>query len=88
MVHFEGVSIPNVTIGYATGLHDNTFGLMGIGYPATEGTDLAHEYLDFPYNLYTSGLINTVAYSLWLNDPSRYSIHPIIKKGLVEGAQR
>lgn len=56
VVHLDGVSIEGVTIGYATGLYDNFNGLMGVGYPAIEGTDAAHEYPDFPYNLHRSAL--------------------------------
>lgn len=69
-VHFGGASVPNATIGYATDLFDLDHGLMGVGYPALEGT--TNKYPDIPLALYNANVTNTVAYSLWLNDQGEY----------------
>ena len=71
--HFEigGAAIKNFTMGL--GLEtDISYGLAGIGYPpdAAAMADMpgGAGYLNLPTVLMREGLINTVAYSLWLND--------------------
>jgi hypothetical protein len=45
-------------------------GILGIGYPANEASvsTLGKTYANLPQVMVTQGLINTPAYSLWLND--------------------
>jgi len=66
-------SIQNLTMGLA---HKATrpFGIMGIGYVAGESiaaTDPTSEYPNIIVQLKDQGYINTLAYSLWLNDQSK-----------------
>jgi len=66
------VSLQNVTMGL--GLRtDIAYGLVGVGYAVNEaivGTtkSLNSIYPNLPVSMLDEGLINTVAYSLWLND--------------------
>lgn len=57
---------------------NSTPGVFGVGYPGNEATvidvntlkvDKSKEYSNFPVMLKEEGLIDTVSYSLWLNDP-------------------
>lgn len=57
---------------------NSTPGVFGVGYPANEATvvdvdtgkiDKSKEYSNFPVMLKEEGLIDSVSYSLWLNDP-------------------
>ncbi|KAA8899430.1 hypothetical protein TRICI_006344 [Trichomonascus ciferrii] len=57
---------------------NSTPGVFGIGYPANEATvidvntgevDESKEYSNFPVMLKEEGITESVAYSLWLNDP-------------------
>ena len=64
-----GATVQNMTMGL--GLQtDIDFGLIGVGYMLDEGlTATAEEiYPNLPIAMQEAGLINTVAYSLWLND--------------------
>lgn len=67
-----GASLTNMTMGL--GLRtDIPNGLVGIGYAVNEaivGTtqSLKSVYPNLPVNMVDEGLINTIAYSLWLND--------------------
>jgi hypothetical protein len=52
---------------------DIPYGLVGVGYQLNEalvGTtqSTSSAYPNLPVNMVNEGLINTVAYSLWLND--------------------
>jgi hypothetical protein len=44
------------------------YGLVGVGYAANEAISSSKTYANLPVNMVNEGLINTVAYSLWLND--------------------
>ncbi|KAL3238377.1 pepsin-like aspartic protease RNJ42_00192 [Nakaseomyces bracarensis] len=75
-----GMKVDNVSIGVAN-FSNNTYGILGIGFPALESTgsllsnvsaansSLENEspYMNFPQLLKERGLINKVAYSLFLN---------------------
>lgn len=64
-----GTSLQNMTMGL--GVQTNIpFGLIGIGYEADESsiTTVGKEYPNFPVALMNAGDINSVAYSLWLDD--------------------
>ncbi|KAK0753807.1 mitochondrial elongation factor g 1-like protein [Schizothecium vesticola] len=67
-----GASLKNMTMGLGLKT-DIPNGLVGIGYATNEavvGTtgSLKSVYPNLPVNMLDEGLINTVAYSLWLND--------------------
>lgn len=52
---------------------DINFGLVGIGYKTDEAIvssedDLSYAYNNLPLMMVKEGVINTNAYSLWLND--------------------
>lgn len=76
------MSIRNMTMGLATQA-TNPYGIMGIGYVADESiasTDPTSEYPNVIAQLKDQGYINTLAYSLWLNDlgelaPVRFEGH-------------
>lgn len=64
-----GASISNLTMGL--GMKTNiAFGLIGVGYAINEvSVDTANQvYPNLPIAMHQAGHINTVAYSLWLND--------------------
>lgn len=67
-----GATLKNMTMGL--GLEtDIPYGLVGVGYAVNEaivGTtqSLSSIYPNLPVQMVNEGLINTVAYSLWLND--------------------
>jgi len=67
-----GATLKNMTMGL--GLEtDIAYGLVGVGYAVNEaivGTtqSLSSIYPNLPVQMVNEGLINTVAYSLWLND--------------------
>ncbi|KAK3393562.1 aspartic peptidase domain-containing protein [Podospora didyma] len=71
--HFEigGANLRNMTMGLGLNT-DIAYGLVGVGYALNEaivGTEsTASVYPNLPVNMMDQGLINTVAYSLWLND--------------------
>ncbi len=63
-------SIQNMTMGLAFQA-SRPLGIMGIGYVADESiasTDPNLEYPNIIAQLKDHGYINTLAYSLWLND--------------------
>ncbi|KAF3765991.1 acid protease [Cryphonectria parasitica EP155] len=60
--------IENATVGYASILTGVNTGIMGIGYPWIEGTTERVYYDNLPQRLVDDGIINTMAYSLWLDD--------------------
>lgn len=57
-------------MGYASGLHILTYGLIGVGYKDNEGDGSQKVFPNFPYQLCLDNITNTVAYSLWLDDRS------------------
>ena len=70
-------TIKNMTMGLALQSPDRAFGIMGIGYDSDES--IAEESPDDIYpnivaQLVNQGYINTLAYSLWLNDLSKAAI--------------
>ena len=67
-----GATVQNLTMGL--GLETNiAFGLLGVGYEINEAsvTTTRTTYPNLPVAMMQSGLINSVAYSLWLNDLGR-----------------
>ncbi|KAK3945466.1 mitochondrial elongation factor g 1-like protein [Diplogelasinospora grovesii] len=67
-----GATLQNMTMGLGI-TTDIPYGLVGVGYALNEaivGTtqSAASTYPNLPVNMVNEGLINTVAYSLWLND--------------------
>jgi hypothetical protein len=44
------------------------FSIMGISYEALESTNDGNRYPNYPVALLQQGIINTIAYSLWLDD--------------------
>jgi len=70
------VSVQNMTMGLGTQT-DIAYGLVGVGYAVNEAIvgktqSLDSVYPNLPVNMVDQGLINTVAYSLWLNDLGKY----------------
>ncbi|KAF4972741.1 hypothetical protein FSARC_749 [Fusarium sarcochroum] len=68
--HFEldGAVISNLTMGLAVKTNIS-YGLIGVGYAkneASSGTDVI--YPNLPVAMWQGGYINTIAYSVWLND--------------------
>ncbi|KAI0020144.1 aspartic peptidase domain-containing protein [Xylariomycetidae sp. FL0641] len=67
-----GVSVENTTMGL--GLDTNiAYGLVGVGYALNEAIvattgEVDQSYDNLPVQMLKQGLINTNAYSLWLND--------------------
>lgn len=69
-------SIQNMTMGLAFQA-TSPVGIMGIGYVADESiasTDPTLEYPNIIAQLKNQGYINTLAYSLWLNDLSKSAL--------------
>ena len=67
-------TINNMTMGLALQSPDRAFGIMGIGYDS--GESIAEQspndiYPNIVSQLVNQGYINTLAYSLWLNDLSK-----------------
>ncbi|KAF5016793.1 hypothetical protein F66182_11410 [Fusarium sp. NRRL 66182] len=65
----DGAIISNLTMGL--GIRTNiTFGVVGVGYAKNEasGNTLDVIYPNLPVAMYQEGYINTIAYSVWLND--------------------
>ncbi|KAK9234929.1 aspartic peptidase domain-containing protein, partial [Lipomyces kononenkoae] len=61
-------TLKNFIFGYAE-YSDTSLGVLGISYPRDEAS-MAHNvtYANLPYSLQDAGIIDLVAYSLWLND--------------------
>jgi elongation factor G len=72
-----GARVQNVTMGLGIDT-DIAYGLVGVGYALNEaivgGTQsAASAYPNLPVVMQDEGLINSVAYSLWLNDLGKQS---------------
>ncbi|KAF4989318.1 hypothetical protein FDECE_14758 [Fusarium decemcellulare] len=69
--HFElgGATIKNFTMGLGVKT-DIPFGLIGVGYAINEASSDTKDivYPNLPVAMYQADYINTIAYSLWLND--------------------
>ncbi|ANB11799.1 Yps3p [Sugiyamaella lignohabitans] len=65
VVSFGDVSLDSCSFGLATDSNSST-GIMGIAFPGQESTP--YPYPNVPQLLKDQGYIETVAYSLWLND--------------------
>lgn len=66
----SGTTIPNMSFGLGSTTNSTT-GILGVGYAANEATvgiKNPYVYRNLPLRLVDSGVINTPAYSLWLND--------------------
>ncbi|KAJ4297302.1 hypothetical protein N0V88_004220 [Collariella sp. IMI 366227] len=67
-----GATVKNMTMGLGRKT-DINYGLVGVGYAVNEAIvgntqSLSSVYPNLPVQMVDEGLINTVAYSLWLND--------------------
>lgn len=67
-----GATLNNMTMGLGIKT-DIAYGLVGVGYALNEAivgntAEASSAYPNLPVNMMEEGLINTVAYSLWLND--------------------
>ena len=72
-------SLTNLTMGLATSA-SRALGIMGIGFVAGESStndDPTNTYPNVISELKQQGYINTMAYSLWLNDLGKNSVHPL-----------
>ncbi|KAG7422163.1 Elongation factor G [Fusarium oxysporum f. sp. rapae] len=69
--HFEldGAVINNLTMGLAIKTNIS-YGLIGVGYAKNEASGSTTDviYPNLPVAMYQAGYINTIAYSVWLND--------------------
>lgn len=66
----SGNKIYNMSFGLGT-TTNSSIGILGIGYAANEATQSltnGYTYENLPLRLVSEGIINTPAYSLWLND--------------------
>ncbi|VUC30035.1 unnamed protein product [Clonostachys rosea] len=61
-----GTDVQNLTMGLGLKT-DITYGLVGVGY-ATNEANKDSPYANLPVAMEENGLINSIAYSLWLND--------------------
>jgi hypothetical protein len=69
-MHIGGAALTNFEMGLATATTIGT-GIMGIGYNTSEAnvdTGNGTEYANLPLAMVNQGVINSAAYSLWLND--------------------
>lgn len=64
-----GATVKNLTMGLGRDT-DIGYGLVGIGYALNEAIagDADDVYPNLPVTMVNEGLINSIAYSLWLND--------------------
>ncbi|KAJ4420931.1 hypothetical protein N0V85_000399 [Neurospora sp. IMI 360204] len=67
-----GATVTNLTMGLGAKT-DIAYGLVGVGYAINEAIvgnshSLNSQYPNLPVSMVDDGLINTIAYSLWLND--------------------
>ncbi len=70
IVGIGNVALKNITMGLATSA-SRSEGIMGIGYDADESIVSSDPDLTYPniiHQLKNEGVIDTLAYSLWLND--------------------
>lgn len=65
----SGAKVKNLTMGLGVQT-DISYGLLGVGYAINEAsiTTAGFKYPNLPIAMVNEGLINSVAYSLWLND--------------------
>ena len=73
-----GATLRNMTMGLGLKT-DIEYGLVGVGYRLNEAIvgdtqSVSSAYPNLPVNMVQEGLINTVAYSLWLNDLGRSTL--------------
>ena len=75
-----GATLPGAIVGVVNKAQTTTplSGIMGIGYPAgeaivAESGSTSKEYPNIISQFKSSGMINTMAYSLWLNDLGEHS---------------
>lgn len=67
-----GATLQNMTMGLGAQTSIE-YGMVGVGYPLEEAIvgdtqSLSAAYPNLPIVMVNEGLINTVAYSVWLND--------------------
>lgn len=75
-----GSSVSNLTMGLGSDT-DIPYGLVGIGYKADEASLASGvTYDNLPIVMLKEGVINTIAYSLWLNDLGMLTFCPLINK--------
>lgn len=72
-----GATVTNLTMGLGAKT-DIAYGLVGVGYANNEAIvsnaqSLDAQYPNLPVTMVDDGLINTIAYSLWLNDLGMYT---------------
>lgn len=84
-----GAVVNNMTMGLGIDT-DIPYGLVGVGYALNEAIvgntqSATAAYPNLPVNMVNAGLINTVAYSLWLNDLGKS--REILLKGLYPDKQ-
>ena len=78
---FGKTTLENMRMGLALQA-TREFGIMGIGYNADESisaVDPEQVYDNIISQLVDQGYINTLAYSLWLNDLGKTTIHSLYK---------
>lgn len=67
----QGMTINNMSFGLGRTANSTT-GILGLGFPGSEATTKISEngytYSNLPLKLAENGIINTPAYSLWLNN--------------------
>ena len=68
----SGMTLNNFTMGLGVNT-TSAFGLVGIGYPISEAIvsttqSITAEYQNLPVYLFRKNMINTIGFSLWLND--------------------
>jgi hypothetical protein len=71
-----GATLTNLTMGLGIQT-DINYGLVGVGYASNEAIvsstrSFESVYPNLPVSMMNEGLINTNAYSLWLNDLGTY----------------
>lgn len=83
VLQIAGATLSNFTMAVATqvvGQNGPVLPVLGVSYDlaASEATLNGQSYPNLPYALQSAGIINTVAYSLWLDDLSMYylPLHP------------
>ena len=73
-VGFNGMTLTNQTFGLTQSIYNpnnaNIIPIMGVGFPALEGATT--KYPNVVQQMKSQGLVDVQAYSIWLNDPSKY----------------
>lgn len=83
---FGKTTIKNMTMGLAL-QSDRAFGIMGIGYDADESISAVNPDAVYPNvvsQLVNQGYINTLAYSLWLNDLGMTTVTLLYKRSIAD----